>query len=339
MLRILSHDMRPVFIGGCGRSGTTMLGSLLGSHSDCIVTPESQFKIKSIRMLAEGRGDSTLGEILEMIHAHPRFKLWDVRLDPAEGLEQASDLASLLIWLTQKYAESRGKPHASSWIDHTGANSKYAPSLLKLFPEARFIHLVRDGRGVAASVMPLDWGPNSVHRAAHWWTEQIAYGLASEGYLGRRAMRVTFEELVTAPEVSLRRLCDFLELTFEPEMIRADGFDVPSFTRGQHWLVGEPPDPSRAECWKNELTQREIEVFESLTGDLLVSLGYELQFGSLARSVSWVERTRAYGTEALRGLLTNRFRHRKRFRKSISMHSTQENQPGELVGCDSKSSR
>jgi hypothetical protein len=330
------HQMKPVFIGGCGRSGTTLLGSLLGAHSECIVTPESQFKIESLRLLA-GSEDTGLAEILEMIRSHSRFKLWDVRVDPAEGLQRASDLGSLLVWFVQKYAQSRGKPHASFWVDHTGANSKYAPSMLELYPEARFIHLVRDGRGVAASVMPLDWGPNSVHLAAHWWTEQVAYGLASELYLGPRAMRMTFEELVSSPEASLRRLCDFLELTFEPGMIHADGFDVPSFTRSQHQLVGEPPDPTRAECWKHDLTQREIEVFESLTGDLLVALGYELQFGSHARPVRWIERTRAYGAEALRGLFTNRLRHRMRLRKSISTDSKQQHQPAELVGSDSTS--
>jgi hypothetical protein len=294
-----------------------MLGSLLGAHSECIVTPESQFKIEALRMLARSRGNTSLADVLEMICSHPRFKLWDVHVDRVEGLAQATDLGSLLTWLVQKYAQSRGKPDATVWIDHTGANSRYAPRLLELFPEARFIHLVRDGRAVTASVMPLDWGPNSVQRAAHWWTEHLAYGLASEGYLEQRAIRLTFEDLVTSPEASLRKLCDLLGLTFEREMIHADGFDVPSFTRTQHRLVGEPPDASRADRWKHELTSREIEVFESLTGDLLVALGYELQFGAHARRVGWIERTRAYGTEAFRGLFTNRFRHRVRMRRSI----------------------
>jgi hypothetical protein len=311
-----------------------MLGSLLGAHSQCIVTPESQFKIESLRLQAGSR-DTSLPEILDMIRSHSRFKLWELFVDPNEGLQQAFDLGSLLLWIVEKYAQSRDKPHASHWVDHTGSNSKYAPSLLQLYPEARFIHLVRDGRGVAASVRPLDWGPNSVHVAAHWWTEQVAYGLASEGYLGRRAMRITFEELVASPEMSLIRLCDFLELTFEPGMIHADGFDVPSFTRVQHQLVGEPPDPTRAERWKHELTQREIEVFESLTGDLLVALGYDLQFGSRARPVRWVERTRAYGAEAVRGLFTNRVRHRVRLRRSISTDSKCHDQSGELVSSDS----
>jgi hypothetical protein len=200
---------------------------------------------------------------------------------------------------------------------------------------ARFIHLVRDGRGVAASVIPLDWGPNTVQRAAHWWTERICYGLAAEGYLQDRALRVSFEDIVTTPEGTLRELCSFLEIPYESAMLEASGFDVPAFTRAQHHLVGEAPDPSRAVAWKSHLTTRQVEMFEALTGDLLVALGYDLQGGSSSVPVRWRERLRAYGIEAVRGLVINRIRHRTRMQRSIAESGQSEIVERQLVASDS----
>ena len=312
-----------------------MLGSLLGAHSDCIVTPESQFKIPCLRAL-EGEPDTAMREkAVEALRKHLRFLLWDLDIDPREGFQHTVDGPSLLSWVVQEYARSRGKPKATIWIDHTGGNSRYAPRLLTHFPNARFIHLVRDGRGVAASVIPLDWGPNSVQRAAHWWTEWICHGLASEDFLQDRAIRVTFEEVVNSPEDTLRELCGFLEIPFESRMLAADGFDVPEFTRAQHRLIGEAPDPTRAVRWKSQLSPREIEIFEALTGDLLVALGYEPEYGASANPVGWSERLHAYAIEAVRALLLNRIRHRIRMQRSISKSGDDTLPERELTVTDS----
>jgi hypothetical protein len=312
-----------------------MLGSLLGAHSDCIVTPESQFKLPCLQVLSGSTAATARTRAVDVVRNHPRFKIWDLEIDPGEALLHAESPKTLVSWLVEEYARSRGKPEASVWIDHTGTNLRYAARLLEQFPDARFIHLVRDGRGVAASVIPLDWGPNTVQRAAHWWTEKICFGLAVEGYLQDRALPVCFEDIVISPESSLRGLCDFLEIPYESAMLEGSGFDVPAFTRTQHQLVGEAPDPSRATAWKSQLSSREIEIFEVLTGDLLVALGYELESSASAAPVRWRERLHAYGVEGIRGLVVNRIRHRTRLQRSIAQSNCQKPVESQLVVSDS----
>jgi Sulfotransferase family len=71
-----------------------------------------------------------------------------------------------------------GKEEADWWVDHTPTNLRFARLLTAWFPEARFIHIVRDP-GRAASVMPLNWGPNTITEAALFWKRRMALALTS----------------------------------------------------------------------------------------------------------------------------------------------------------------
>ena len=284
-------EMTPVFIGGCGRSGTTLLGSVLGAHSDCLCVPESPFKTDILRFFDPATTDSR--RLLAAILETRRFKLW--------GLDSAALARSLgetiqsypqgLMWLVAKYGESVGKQSPRVWIDHTPANVRSAVTLSELFPQAKFIHIVRDGRGVAASILPLDWGPNTIDGAAEWWTESVAYGLAAESWGGsQRIVRVRYEDLVLNFEATVKSLCTFLDLDYQSSMLMADGFKVSGYTTNQHSLVGTVPQPSRVNAWERSLTSRQIEIFEAITGELLRYLGYELKFGLKARKATRAEK-------------------------------------------------
>ena len=88
------------------------------------------------------------------------FKGWGIDLDSVElsELQGYRDYPDLIKWLVKEYARSVGRPTPEIWIDHTPFNIFYAPTVFSLFPEAKMIHLVRDGRSVASSVMKLDLG-------------------------------------------------------------------------------------------------------------------------------------------------------------------------------------
>ncbi len=305
--------MRPVFIGGCGRSGTTLLGSLLGAHSDCLCVPESPFKTDVLRFFDHKTVPSC--EILAAILKTRRFKLWGLDRAALETCASQLDVhyPAGLLWLVGKYGESVGKPAAGLWVDHTPANVRSAMTLAELFPDAKFIHIVRDGRGVAASILPLDWGPNSIDSAAQWWTDAVAYGLAAESWGGsQRIIRVRYEELVQHPEPTVNKLCTFLGLEFQPNMLRADGFKLPGYTTKQHSLIGSAPQPSRADAWERTLTLRQIEIFESIAGELLRYMGFPLKFGLNARKPTQAEKWMFALREIYSEKLVNKVRLRRR---------------------------
>lgn len=303
-----SLNSAPIFIGGCDRSGTTLLGSILGSHPACVVTPESPFKTEVIARL-RGTGEGTGKAALEAIGSHWRFKIWGHPLP--EGLSPGT-YAEALSALVASYAVAHGRPPDARWVDHTPNNVRYAPTLLALFPDARFIHIVRDGRAVAASVIPLDWGTSTTYFAAPWWVERVAYGLAAESSLGpERVMRVRYEDLVTQPEATIRRVLAFAGLDPDPAVFGTPQGVRPTYTVQQHELIGSPVDPSRVNAYRSKLSGRDLEVFEWSTKEFLTLLGYEQEFGTRAAPPTRSERAAAMARELV-ARLRNRVRHARR---------------------------
>jgi hypothetical protein len=218
----------------------------------------------------------------------------------------------LIEWIIKKYATRCGKTRFSLWVDHTPSNLRYAITLLEIFPEAKFINLIRDGRAVASSILPLDWGPNTITKAAAWWIDRAAYGLAAETSVPKaKILRIRYEDLVRDPQETLKKICDYLEIDRQPQMAEANGFKVSRYSARQHALVGKEPDANRINAWEKALTPRQIEIFESLTADFLQYLGYTLRYGLKARGPTRMERFSSTAREAYLEI-KNKFHHRYR---------------------------
>jgi len=289
-----SVDRKPapfpaVFIGGAGRSGTTMLGALLADALGGVATPESHFKHE----LPVDRWSAT--EAARGIAGHWRFRIWE--LDAPAPPDHVRSGTEYLSWLVANYAADHGVPEPRWWVDHTPENVLVWGRLFAMFPEAKGIHLVRDGRGVAASVRRLTWGPTTILGSARYWRARVDAGIAAEEAHPDRVLRVRYEELLEDPTSELDRIGAFLGAT-----ARADAaggrFETPAYTQDQHRLVGRPPDPSRAQSWARALTPRQIELFEAEAGTLLAALGYPRRFES-PRGVRPLERWGAAGAEAV----------------------------------------
>ena len=297
---------KAVFIGGCARAGTTLLGAMLGAHSTAVCVPESQFKIGLLRDLhLTNREDA-----VRFLKSHWRFRLWNMPIE-ASDLPGSGELerTNIIRRLCRMYGAQQGRAGRAIWVDHTPHNIRHCKLLNDRFPDSKFIHLVRDGRAVAASVMPLDWGPNNIIEAAHFWIEQTAYGLAAECSFGpERIHRVHYEQLVTEPERIMREVSKFIGWEFEPALLEGNGFTPPGYTAHQHQLVGKRPDPSRINAWKKKFSKRDHEIFESLTEDFLDYLGYERMFEFPARTASTWEKLCIHGAGAFRKQFTNRLR-------------------------------
>lgn len=265
--------MKQVFIGGCGRSGTTFLGALIGRKTNSIVTPESQFKFDLLN-----RPDESGPSYLRELESNWRFGNWGLDSNTLERkMESVSSLSEFLTVTVKEYGALIGRGDSDVWVDHTPNNIDYMISLVKIFPDAKFIHLIRDGRGVAASVIPLPWGTNTIVGAADWWMQRLAVGLAAEHFFNPdRVLRIRYEDLImNAPEM-LNSIVEFLGLQKSVNVTDSGNrMILPSFTKEQHKLVNEPPDESRITGWKDTLTARQIEIFELKAQMLMQYLGYE----------------------------------------------------------------
>lgn len=288
----LHRVVEPVFVVGCHRSGTTLLGAMIGGHPEVITIPEAQFVAELIPSDAATHPIQP-SAIIDAIEEHWRYKIWRFDLKgkrpEPKGLDGA--YADAIRWLVGEYAETHGRQSPRYWVDHQPGHGQYLARLDRHFPKLKVIHIVRDGRAVAASLMPLDWGPNEIHSAAYFWEQRLAWCLGAAAYLGQeRVLLIRYEDVLLEPEKSMRRVAEFLGLPFHEDMLHGKGLSVPKFTIQNHQLVGSLPDPARIDDWKTRLTQRQIEIFEAITGDLLRYFGYKLLSGLKPRPISLSEK-------------------------------------------------
>jgi hypothetical protein len=296
--------MRPIFIGGCPRSGTTLLGTVLGAHPACCPVPEAQFKIEALSGLSRDARPAQGWRALEKALESRRFHGWkSAREEVArDGIDGVRSYAELIDRLVSAYVGSVGKGEAAHWIDDTPSNKNFLPTLLGLFPDARAIHIVRDGRAVAHSVMNRDWGPNTVLTAALWWLGHLSHGLAAErSLLSSRITRVHYEALVRRPRETLAELCRWLGLEYSERMLDSRFYTVDSRSATFNPLTKSAPRDDRADAWRRALSPRQIEIFEAETKEMLAYLGYPMEYGPHARKASFAERSRAGMTELGKG--------------------------------------
>jgi len=287
--------MKPVFIGGCPRSGTTMLASMLGMHSRMLTVPESHFKTDFLHGLDGQFSRDSIPESLSLIRSNLTFKSWGLDAVIAQACVEDFDgsYGQFVEYFVAQYGEHNGGSNFDYWVDHTPSNINYAHFLLTQWPDSKMLHIVRDGRAVAASVLPLDWGPFTMKHAAERWRLDLAAGLATElAFTSNRVLRVRYERILREPHRVLSEICGFIGVECEERMELGQGFDVPAASKQQHTLVGSLPNPERIDAWRKRLTSRQIELFEFYAGDMLKLTGYDMECGIIAPSPSSLENLR-----------------------------------------------
>jgi hypothetical protein len=269
------------FIVGCGRSGTTFLRAMLDTHPEMAIPPENHFLMRLAEAWGrmERRGGIAEDALVDLLAREATFELWDlpiedVRAELRSGPPQT--LAAAIRALYGLYAASRGKPR---YGDKTPMFVRHLPYLGATFPEARFVHLLRDGRDVACSSLARGVGPRTVPEAAVWWRREVLRGRRGSRHLDPgRYLEVRYEDLVADPPAQLRTICRFLDLEYDEAMLgyheRSDIVPDRRKLRRIHSNLRRPPIPNLRD-WRSEMSPREVELFEALAGDLLSYLGYE----------------------------------------------------------------
>ena len=249
-----------------------MLASMIGNHAQINCLPESHF----IANLAER--DVPVRELLSLIEQHARFRLWALELSAKdrETLNASPDFPSLIDQLATLYGVMEQRPNQPIWLDHTPLNVGAFIRLAKLYPNAKFIHMVRDGRAVAASWLPQDWGPRHILTIADTWSRRMAQGLAAEIAMPDKVVRLQYEDVVADPHSAMRKVSDFLGIAYSDQMLLTGGFALPAHSRKTHKMLDGDGAVSkdRIDAWMHKLDRRQIELFEYRTGDLLSALGY-----------------------------------------------------------------
>jgi hypothetical protein len=282
----------PVIVG-VPRSGTTLLRMMLDSHRAVAIPPETGFLPALAELNPTANCSRAAWDIISGFETWPDFQLDPGALRATFGRLSPCTPAAAARAFYQSYAGRFGK---TQWGDKTPTYGTAMDRIASLLPEAHFVHIIRDGRDVMLSVRGLWFRPgDTVEVCAEDWAARIertrTLGARVPSYL-----EIRYESLVTMPEETLREVCRFLDLEFDPSMlayhVRAgvrleehearyapDGRLVISKEdrRGNQRFVMEPPRPERIGRWKTELAPPELMRFEAVAGEWLERLGYEVR--------------------------------------------------------------
>lgn len=265
-----------------------MLRLMLDSHSSLAIPPETDFAA-ALDAFDEGGPPAAIDAVV----GSPFWADYNMSVDEfTRRVEQRQpdNVGDLLRAFFELYAELRGKPR---WGNKTPYHLTNMVEVQDLVPEARFVHIVRDGRDVALSTVPLWFGPNDVATVAQKWSRGLVSARRQAPSLSFYT-EVVYESLIREPRPVLEGLCEFLQLEWEPAMLEyhlharerlsselGDVFEagrhVPAEERLRIWgLVDRPPQLDRVERWRREMSLEDVRAFESLAAPTLEQFGYEL---------------------------------------------------------------
>ncbi|MCI4667503.1 MAG: sulfotransferase [Bacteroidia bacterium] len=228
----------PILIGGCARSGTTILTSVLSSHNDIFACPRELGLFSKLERKSDGQ-------------------IIAVRIDRL--------YRSLLV--------NRIPPNAKRWLEKSPNNVRSIKEIDEYFSgRFKFIHIIRDGRDVVLSVHPTQKDRYWVEPQR--WVEDVSKGLEYAQHPNVHQLK--YEDLVMKPDKSIEELCDFLEIPFSPEI--QNWQSNATVRRHNAYRNGlQPLQASSIEKWKQEKFKERVEEFLAYPGtsDLLARLGYE----------------------------------------------------------------
>ncbi len=275
------------FIVGMGRSGTTLIAALLNRHSEICVLPETGFFIhiddlpNGIQSLADNWPVSmqTLATKMQR-NATPAW-------DPMETAQQIiarhpkfPGVHRLFHDFCIAIASSFGKREAKLILEKTPDHMLHTEEIKQTFPDAPILHIIRDGRAVAESRSRMDFLPPEMRdlefNMLNWaWRMNNIRPLISRHH---RVMEFHYENLVQSPDVTLKKILDFLHLRYDPNILYPQGNEDQMIeTNMTHKdKVKKPVDPELANAWQKKIPEDAQKRLEYLGGKQLTELGYSL---------------------------------------------------------------
>ena len=279
-----------VFIVGCARSGTTLLQRIVDAHPQLAITPEMHWITDYFR---QGKWLGPDGRVMpdqvsSMIQ-HKRFAQFGFSQEQFEGLlglNEPPGYVTFLERLFALYGTTQGKPLVGN---KTPAYVRRISTLHGFWPEAKFIHLIRDGRDVGLSVLNwnhayrtagryMTWAEDPVSTVALWWKRKVRLGRQGGQSLNPRLYHeIHYENLAHQPAAQCEKLCNFLGVAYDEAMLRFHEGRTrhePGLDAKQAW---RPITPGLRD-WKTQMPGDDVERFEAVAGDMLVELGYSLAY-------------------------------------------------------------
>lgn len=285
--------MRPFFILGAPRSGTSLLSRMLDSHP-AIAVPDETKIFETFIPLLPLYGDLTQPARLRRLVDDILGWRWIRRLPQPPSADEVMarvarpDLGGVFAAILDCWTDAHGKRR---WGEKTPNNLLFWPEIEAAFPDAKVVHILRDGRDVAISQIKAPFGPKSMATAAERWTRFVGGSRAIGERIGpRRYIEVRYEELLAAPQATLEPVLELIGEPFDPAVLRFHERQRPVGTDPVNDRnILKPLQAGNSGKWEGAVNRRQLETFEALAGAMLDACGYPR--ATAARPMSAAERS------------------------------------------------
>jgi Sulfotransferase family len=264
-----------------------MLQLMLHAHPRIAIPPETRFLMQAYdarNEFGDLRDPENRRALAHWIVDRKKTRFADLGLDGREVTDEIvagpPTIGSALGIVLRAYAARFGKPR---WGDKRPGYFQRIPALLRLFPDAQIVQLIRDGRDCVASLKEMDWYKLDVHHALSTWVESVDAGDRAARSLGAGSYhRMYYERLIADPEAELTALCAFLGEDYDPAMREPGKMAAAAVPDRKTWHARTHGEVSaaRAGTWRTRLSAEEIVLCEAVAGDRLRAHGYEVEGGA-----------------------------------------------------------
>tara|TARA_B100001741_G_C16539517_1_gene593614 strand:- start:220 stop:1155 length:936 start_codon:yes stop_codon:yes gene_type:complete len=272
----------PFFIIGSGRSGNTLLRSILSGNSDISIPPESYripFAIKKFHIFNNRDWEDIVSQVLKEFEDCKEFYTWEIDItDAQKRLENIADskrtLSNIFDELFCTYTEKHS-PGSKIWGDKTPMNTLYLDWIGTVFPRSKFIHIIRDGRDVASSYLKME-RYDTILEAANRWINSIESAQSFGSKIKENYIEIRYEELVTKPEEVIKDTCDFLDIDYDSKMLdhTKQVKKLGDTDKEHHSNLSKPISSDSVGKWRNNLSESDQESITKLLHKHLQRLGY-----------------------------------------------------------------
>lgn len=269
-----------VFIVGFGRSGTSLLQELMNAHPHIIGPPEYSFIIYLYPRFGNKKNWSKQDvlDFVDALYYRPVFSLWNINRQQLNEklLSIAGEADYPLMCKTVFHQMANGKENIMVFCDKNPENSLFIETLLKVFPNARFLHMVRDPRDNVNS-QNKSFRKKNIYLIAQRW---LGYNKAIEKVKQRMPEKfytVFYEKLVTNTEATMRAVCEFLKVPYSEEMIenrfkdRVKTIEQNPFAdrmKNLHKSLMQPVNTTNIGKWQKEMSPLNVAITETIAGKL-----------------------------------------------------------------------
>lgn len=239
----------PIFLVGAERSGSTLVRLMLDHHSHIRFVGEFEY---AVDFMTDADTWPDMDAYAQWLSTDRIFQVSGLALKP--GQSYAEQVRGFL----DQFHERSGKPIIGATVH------RHFDRLLKIWPNARFIHLIRDPRDVARSRIQMGWEGSFWHASQVWVEAEQLWEQMAPRLPESRRIDLKYENLLAEPEAELSRICNWMNIQYDPGML--DYHEQTTY---------QSPDPSLCYQWRRRISPIGIQQVEAVTGALLTSRGYE----------------------------------------------------------------